>query len=110
MAEKMVSMKLTEADRKKREKSYEVMAEQPEYPYGLNIHLDNIAIDKLGIKDLPKLGEKMKIVAVVEVTGANLRKEKSGDKKDMSLQITELCLVDETEKPKAEKKLYGESE
>lgn len=110
MAKKMVSMKLTEADRKKREKSYEVIGEQPEYPYGLNIHLDNIAIEKLGIKDLPKLGEKIMLMAQVEVTGANLRKEKSGDKKDMSLQITELCLVEEEKESKAKKMYDGETE
>lgn len=110
MSEKLVSMKLTEADRKKRQEAYVPEIPKEQYPYGLNICLEDAALKKLGIDKLPSVGEKITLVAKVEVTGANLDKRKDGDRMRMNLQITDLALGDKKDLDGAEKKLYGEAE
>lgn len=85
------SMKIEPSDAEKLYGPQTVMSEQPKYPYGLVITLDNTAVEKLGI-DLPKVGEKMMIEAKVEVLRVSAEDTKDGMKKDVQLQITDLCI------------------
>lgn len=92
---KLVSMKL---DKKAQEEKYAesaAMPERPAYPYGLEVRLDEEAIDKLGI-DLPEVGKDMALLARVNVTAVSSSENTYGGKasksRSITLQITDLCL------------------
>jgi len=78
----------------------------PAFPFGLSVHLDNVALDKLNMS-LPKVGEIMDLAAAVKVTSVSANEQ--GDKLDRSvtLQITDMSLEDE--KTQAET-LFGVAE
>ena len=85
------------------------MKDDPENGYyapGFNLGKD--AISDLGLKEMPRLGEKMKIEAIVEAT--NLNKNNYGGKKDMSIGFM-IKEMDIEKKKKSEKEmansLYG---
>jgi len=110
--QKMVSMKLSG-----KEATAEVpmaKSESPAYPYGLRIELGDEAMKKLGLSELPNVGEKLSLIAtvVVERVAHNETKE-GGSRQDMSLQITEMCLGDhekedeEKDESSVSDKLYG---
>lgn len=62
------------------------------YPYGLEMSLENEAMDKLGIDDMPKAGAKVTVHAHAHVTNTSQHTDQ-GDKKlrrSMRLQITHM--------------------
>lgn len=96
----------------KPENSYPVPVspDQPMYPYGLRICLNNDVLKMLGIKDLPGVGEKMKLEAIVEVCSVSQYESKDGGPNlNMDLQIVEMG-IESGKKTDAGKKLYGDSE
>lgn len=106
MSSEMKSMKITKS--RSESMSLPKMSE-PQYPYGLVVRLDNDSLEKLGMKELPKSGKKMKLLAVVEVIGSSQHTMKGGkDNKSVELQITSMCLESGSEKKDASKELYGE--
>jgi len=85
----MVSMKLDASE--KQNTAPTVMAEAPDYPYGLRLDLDKSALSKLGIESLPELGSKMELHAVAEVVGVSQSESSpGGEHKSVALQIVEL--------------------
>lgn len=89
--QKLVSMKLP-AEKKGAEKMYPSM-EQPEYPYGLQITLENEQLKALGLTTLPAVGTTFSIDAKVEVCSVNQYESNKGDeRRSISLQITALGL------------------
>lgn len=96
----------------KKEYAGSVVAEAPMYPYGLRISLGDDAIDKLGLVGNPEAGQKLMLVARVEVVGFSQDKTFTGDiEKSLSLQITEMALAPDTDKKTdPEKVLYGAGE
>lgn len=112
MADKLVSMKL---DPKKREEQYAECAVKPDrplYPWGLELRLDDDALEKLGLAKLPPAGGSIMVLARAEVTGSNSRDEvdsagKVKTSQSLTLQITDLCLEDEKPKVATESKLYA---
>lgn len=106
MATKLKSMKI---DPKARQEKYESSAamDAPVYPYGLQLHLDNEALENLGI-ELPKVGKSLMLYARVDVTSVSENESKSGSNRSASLQITDMCLeADSGEGGSAADKLYG---
>ncbi len=102
------SMKVTKSEAKKEFES--VSVDTPEYPYGLRIDLNNESLEKLGIADLPKVGEKMTVLAKVEVRSSSQSSYKEGeDRKNVSLQITDMSVGPEVKEPNAGAALYGDS-
>jgi len=63
----------------------------PQYPYGLQVRLDEESIKKLGIQ-LPAVGDKMKLVAVAEVYSVSDHKSVYGQNRAIELQITDMAL------------------
>lgn len=111
MAGKLVSMKL---DPKAREEKYaeSAIVDRPLYPWGLELRLDDEALEKLGLAKLPPAGGTIMILARADVTGSNSRDEVDGAGKvktsqSLTLQITDLCLEDEKPKASTESKLYA---
>ncbi len=64
----------------------------PEYPYGLSITLNEETLAKLGIEELPRVGDEMRVEAMAKVTSVSMRSDKSDeDERCVGLQITELA-------------------
>lgn len=89
-----------------------IAVERPAYPYGLEIHLDEQSLKKLGIKDMPTTGTKMELEAKVHVSGAMMHDGPAGKHRSMTLQITHMGLAegrdhDQTDGETKGKKLYG---
>lgn len=92
MKGELVDMKLKPGER---EEMYGLpKTEREGYPYGLCIRLENQALDKLGMKSLPKPGEKFFIEAqaMVESVHVSESKENEGDR-CVSLQIVAMGLT-----------------
>lgn len=67
---------------------------EPEYPYGLKISLQNESLKKLGIKEMPEVGQKMMVHAMCEVCSVSKYDSKEGGEvKSMELQITDMELM-----------------
>lgn len=104
----MTNMKMSAKEAKGMGGPTEAVANQPKYPYGLRISLNDETLKKMGITNLPKAGEKMKIYAAVDVAGSSANDTMDGGKSlSMELQITDLALIGEVEKESPEKKIYG---
>jgi hypothetical protein len=87
--------------------------ELPKYAYGLRLELDDDALEKLGITELPAVGETLMITAKVEVIGTSTNERQGGDEEScVSLQITHLAIGDENEPKKRDpaKALYKSTE
>lgn len=79
--------------------------EGPKYPWGLSISLGDEVLEKLGISTLPQVGQRMKLVAVVEVCSTSQYNNQDGTDKGVSLQITQMGLEGDT--PDPAQVLYG---
>lgn len=97
----MVSMKISDEEKKEQ---IGLMAEQNEYPWGLQISLEDDDIEKLGI-GLPALDEVLTIKCKAKVTYVTSTKRGEEREDTMRLQITDME-VEKTES-KAAEKLYG---
>ena len=83
----MISMKLSEKDREK-EYPKTLAADQPKYPYGLTLHLDDTTMSKLGFKT-PDLNATFTVEAKATVTSVSSSKSSEGhNHRSVSLQIT----------------------
>lgn len=93
---KLVSMKRTKDDKRGDNMPTAPMdAIEPDYPWGLVLHLDKDELAKLGVKELPKPGVKFTIQAKVSVTRASQEAtaERGGeDRRSLDLQITDMAL------------------
>jgi hypothetical protein len=94
MEHKMVSMKRTADDKRGDEMAGpSIEATAPDYPYGLCLRMDKDELDKLGIKDLPKVGTKMMMMAKVKVTRVSQSAaEGADDETNVEYQITDIGL------------------
>jgi len=90
---KLVDIAYTAKERKEENAEMAVSsAKAPEYPYGLSITLNEETLAKLGIEELPRVGDEMHVEAVAKVTSVSMRSDKSDeDERCVSLQITELA-------------------
>lgn len=107
---KLVNMKIDAKAREERDKPSSIAADQPMYPWGLSINLDNDALEKLGIdvSDL-EVGETRLLIAKVEVTSLASNESKGGGtNQSASLQITDCCLEAAPAGKAATAALYGE--
>lgn len=85
-----------------------VVDDKPNYPYSLKLMLDSDTVAKLGLADLPDVGEKMQMLAVVEVVG--VRKEgEVGDvgKYCLDLQIQQMDIKESEKDESVSGMLYG---
>lgn len=99
------SMKMTAEEKKSMIEGPAMSKDAPRYPYGLNIHLNDEVMQKLGLESLPKVGTKMMIMAVAVVESVSERDSQDGGKRqDMSIQITDMSIEPHSDK-KGEKEL-----
>ena len=120
---KIVDMKRSDKDKKAAKKRMEVMpSDGPDYPWGLSLNLGKDELEKLGIKDLPKVGDEFHVYAVSKVTRVHQSASEGGDdSRGIELQITHMATMHEGEEEegdegpdekfkKAAGKLYGKAE
>ena len=85
----LVSMRRTKAD-KKRNRAEIASGDQESFPYGLRLNLDDESLTKLGIKDLPKVGEAWIIVGVGKVASVSKSDNERRTNRDVSIQLEKL--------------------
>lgn len=84
----MIDMKLTPKPKKGDTMlGAEVTMDQPEYPYGLQIRLDNESLKKLGIGELPVIDAEFKLVALVCVTSVSAHESQGSDEPHRSVEL-----------------------
>lgn len=91
---KLRSMKLSKAEAKKR---YSPLASTrpkgDQYPWGLSISLDKAGMEKLGLKEAPKVGTVMTVTAKAKVSSRGEHEsDEGGASRDCCLQITDLAV------------------
>ncbi len=64
-------------------------SDDPRYPYGLEISLDNDALDKLGL-ELPEAGEQFIVLGVGPVTRVSQTDNKRGKDRSLSIQLQKI--------------------
>ncbi|MDR8093064.1 hypothetical protein KPB05_37035, partial [Burkholderia gladioli] len=84
--------KLTPAKAKQEAVIAQADTDQPAYPYGLSICLDDDALAKLGITSLPDVGTPFTLTARVEVCSTSQYQNQDGADRILSLQITDMEL------------------
>ena len=108
---KLIDMKMSQADMKA-DAVLAAPGERDPYPYGLVLQLDTDELDKLGIKDLPEIGQEYHIMAVGKVTRVSSSASEGQDEESrgISVQITMMCVDtepmagEEKSTPKAERR------
>ena len=103
MEHDMKSMKMTKKQ-KEGTKAVGPVEDNPEYPYGLRINLDQESMEKLGMDTMPKMGEGMMIHAKVMITDMH---ESEGNK-SLGLQITDMELMPEKRAKSMAENFYGD--
>jgi hypothetical protein len=99
----LVNMKMSKEEAK--EQSSPSIADAPRYPYGLEICLDDEAIEKLGIGDGLNVGDEVMITAKAQVTRKSGYQTMIGEAENsIGLQITDMDVSGES--TKATKTLY----
>ena len=79
----------------------------PRYPWGLNLRLENAVIDKLGMTELPAVGDVVMIVAKAKIESVSVNENSEKEKnKSVGVQITEMAIEPE-KKIDIEKSMYG---
>ena len=64
-----------------------------DYPYGLSLILDKDSLKKLGMEELPEVGETCMIHAAGEITRVSQSVSDSGENKSVEIQITKLSVM-----------------
>lgn len=109
---KLVNMKIDPAKEKEKYAAKEsTLVEQPRYPYGLCIHLDDDVMQRLGMKSLPEVGKPIMVHAMADVTSVSENEYSEPDGKtekrqSVTIQITDLALTKPEDIPDTAKVLY----
>ncbi|MCB1712602.1 MAG: hypothetical protein KDH96_09075 [Candidatus Riesia sp.] len=104
----MKNLKLSDSE--KSEMQMSVCCEQPDYPYGLKIHLCDESIQKLGVKKLPEIGSVIQITAMAYVCDKNEMEKGEEIEMSMGLQITDMAIGNPMPSKSIQDKLYNEEE
>jgi hypothetical protein len=114
---KLRSMKIDPKEREEKYSAEPAKMDLPVYPYGLEVRLDEDALEKLGLEKMPEVGGSMLLMARVDVTGCSVNEHAQGGKqhkhKSLTLQITDLGLKadgDGVDEEKLAGKLYTSKE
>lgn len=113
---KLTSMKLDPAALKARSEPASSVIDQPVYPYGLHVRLEEDALKALGMTSLPKVDSYMTLTAHVCVTSVSSNEHKSTDAKgehrhrSVELQIEAMALEPAKKDSDDAEQLYGKGD
>ena len=85
---KMVDLARTPAQLKE-----EREIESPVYSWGLELRLEEEELQKLGLKELPAVGESLRLVAVARVMRASSEERAKGTERELVLKVHQLALA-----------------
>lgn len=115
MHNKLIDLARTPAELKAKNSPMEIGSSSREkYGYGTSITLDAEMLKKLGIKDMPTVGDEYHIMATGKVTSVSQNASETNESSRLEIQLTHMGLSQETdakeakETPAMEKKeMYG---
>jgi hypothetical protein len=85
------SMKLTPSEAKE---GSTPIADAPEFPFGLTLHLDDTVLEKLGLLDaMPEMGDQFVVLARAKVDSVSSHDSQGGERRSVTLQITDMGLT-----------------
>lgn len=104
---KMIDLARTKADKEAEAKSWKETStdDMPDYPYGLELHLDHDQLKKLGDPELDA-EDMITITAKVHVKSVSATTVNGKKKKSANLQIQKMAIVSEETVSSGEKELY----
>ena len=86
----LIDMKMSKEE--KREQTQPTAADAPDYAYGLRITLDDDALEKLGVKELPASGTYVTVVALCCVCVTSQYSTEEDEDRSVTLQIEKMRL------------------
>lgn len=89
---KLVSMERTAAEKKKAEEQVKPTMTGPDFPWGLSINLADRELKKVGIKELPEIGDEYMLVAIAKVTRVSANASEDDANRSVEFQLTEMAL------------------
>ena len=99
---KIIDMARTAKEKKAAEERYKVSPSTGEdYPYGLTLNLGKDELEKLGIDDLPAVGDEKYFYVACKVTRVHALASENYESIGVEMQITKMALE---EPPKEEEK------
>lgn len=78
----------------------------PKYPYGLRIDLEGETVKKLNLPQIPGVGQRMRLTALVDVNSVRQYESQQDKEISITLQITDMELAEERE-TSPEQVLFG---
>ena len=106
----MALVNMKQGPEEAQEDSNPTAADQPQYPYGLEIRLDEDALAKLGITSPPAVGTEMMITCKVVVTSASSYQSQGGEQETSSCwQITDMEVSTAPQSGNAAATLYAKT-
>jgi Major coat protein-like len=103
---KLTSMKISKAEREARYSTLAAPQDAPSYPYGLELRLDDEALGKLDLTELPEVETTVMVWAKCTVTAVSATQSEGSEmRRSLTLQVTDLA-IEEASTPAAEK-MYG---
>ena len=95
----LTDMKYTKAEKadEAKEMPSPMGSNMPDYPWGLCIDLDDESLKKLGITDLPEVGDEYQLTAIAKVTRISSSADEKEQENRLTLQITQMSLDDSDE-------------
>lgn len=79
----------------------------PKYPYGTMLDLNGETLSKIGMKKLPMVGEKVRIVAEGTITRVSEYQEQDGTDRCVGIQLTAMDVSAPSQRDSASDRLYG---
>ena len=79
----------------------------PEYSYGTIINLCDEEIKKLGINEMPAVGQVMMIEARVEVCSVSAYENQASTERNIGLQITDMAITSGNGPKSAAEKIFN---
>ena len=74
----------------------------PQYPWGLTVRLDEISMKKLGMDDLPEVGELCQVTGLGRIVSVSQRESTDSESKSVEIQIEKMNLAVQEESAAAE--------
>ena len=91
MPDHLINMQLSKKDSKAEFSGVEE-DQGPRFPHGLTLHLNNESLKKLGMTDLPTVGDKVLIAGFGVISSASENRRQRGTDRDVSIQLQELIV------------------
>ena len=86
----LVSMKRTKKDRKHNSDHAVSSIDEESFPFGLSISLDDESLTKLGIKELPGVGEEWIVLGVGKVDSVSKSSNQRRVNRNVTIQLEKL--------------------